>query len=277
MVRFVGYLIDSGSNVVSCAGTTVDLTANNNSCELAFPMNEIVRSGFKGPYTLSGMIVYRVSGGDLFSEGILREIETEWVEIARPTVNGGDEEFPKVESDADVGNALSGTESALRENITTKEEYDAFRSWAQSVKRSDGSTAGVQTVKESTRAWLSFALGTDTLIGKEITSDDVRIVSFQVEGESDEEISLSSNSPTFIFEVAIDGVKIGSGVVAEEILKSNLKKVLAVEGSTQLDATTFSSDSIEIVFEPPVDGRARFMATTPSRFGNTFFMRVKVR
>ena len=85
MVRFVGYLIDSGSNVVSCAGTTVDLTANNNSCELAFPMNEIVRSGFKGPYTLSGMIVYRVSGGDLISEGILREIETDWVEPAEPT------------------------------------------------------------------------------------------------------------------------------------------------------------------------------------------------
>ena len=50
-----------------------------------------------------------------------------------------------------------------------------------------------------------------------------------------------------------------------------------MEGSTQLDATTFSFDSIEIMFEPPGDGRARFMATTPSRFGNTFFMRVKVR
>lgn len=197
-------------------------------------------------------------------------------------VTGDDDEssvegFPEVESDEDVGNALSGTESALQENITTKEEYDAFRSWAQSVKRADGSTAGVQAVKESTRAWLSFALGTDTLIGKEIKSDDVRIVSFQVEGGNDEMISSSSHFPTFIFEVAIDGVKIGSGVVAEEILKSNLKKVLAVEGSTQLDATTFSSDSIEIMFEPPVDGRARFMATTPSRLGNTFFMRLKVR
>lgn len=197
-------------------------------------------------------------------------------------VTGDDDEssvegFPEVESDTDVGNALAGTESSLRENITTKEEYDAFRSWAQSVKRADGLTAGTQAVKESTRAWLSFALGTDTLIGKEITPDDVHIVSFQMEGGSDKEISSSSRSPTFIFEVAIDGVKIGSGVVAEEILKSNLKKVLAVEGSTQLDATTFSSDSIEIMFEPPVDGRARFMATTPSRFGNTFFMRVKVR
>mgnify|MGYP002673728942 CR=1 FL=1 len=220
--------------------------------------------------------VNEVGYGD-YSDAISATIQKDNGAVAGDDDESSVEGFPEVESDADVGNALSGTESALRENITTKEEYDAFRSWAQSVKRSDGSTAGVQTVKESTRAWLSFALGTDTLIGKEITSDDVRIVSFQVEGGNDEMISSSSHFPTFIFEVAIDGVKIGSGVVAEEILKSNLKKVLAVEGSTQLDATTVSSDSIEIVFEPPVDGRARFMATTPSRFGNTFFMRVKVR
>ena len=395
MMHFVGYLANSASNVVACAGVTTELTADNCSCVLSFPVKEILASGFEGPYTLMGVVVYRVSDwGDLVCEGIYRGVMADWVKPAEPTstvkfttdnvqcsegssfdvvvfggsaehatsvqvflsyqtvvvadldlakgmidgvvpkgglkfpltlnwaagevtnrvitipvktreasgktltfqlmtaqgqdigktsvctvtiVNGENGDFPEVTSDADVGNALSGTESALRENITTKEEYDAFRSWAQSVKRSDGSTAGVQTVKESTRAWLSFALGTDTLIGKEITSDDVRIVSFQVEGGNDEMISSSSHFPTFIFEVAIDGVKIGSGVVAEEILKSNLKKVLAVEGSTQLDTTTFSSDSIEIMFEPPVDGRARFMATTPSRFGNTFFMRVKVR
>lgn len=395
MMHFVGYLANSASNVVACAGVTTELTADNCSCVLSFPVKEILASGFEGPYTLMGVVVYRVSDwGDLVCEGIYRGVMADWVKPAEPTstvkfttdnvqcsegssfdvvvfggsaehatsvqvflsyqtvvvadldlakgmidgvvpkgglkfpltlnwaagevtnrvitipvktreasgktltfqlmtaqgqdigktsvctvtiVNGENGDFPEVTSDADVGNALSGTESALRENITTKEEYDAFRSWAQSVKRADGSIAGVQAVKESTRAWLSFALGTDTLIGKEITSDDVRIVSFQVEGGNDEMISSSSHFPTFIFEVAIDGVKIGSGVVAEEILKSNLKKVLAVEGSTQLDTTTFSSDSIEIVFEPPVDGRARFMATTPSRLGNTFFMRVKVR
>lgn len=395
MMHFVGYLSNPASNVVACAGVTTELTADNHSCVLSFPVKEIFASGFEGPYTLMGVVVYRVGDwGDLVCEGIYRGVMADWVKTAEPTptakfttgnvscskgssfdvvVSGGSTEhassvqiflsyqtaaaadldlakgmidsvvpkgglkfpltlnwaagevtnrvitipvkvseargktltfqlmtaqgqdigetsvctvtivneenegFPEVKSDADVGNALSGTESALRENITTKEEYDAFRSWAQSVKRADGSTAGVQTVKESTRAWLSFALGMDTLIGKDITSDDVRIVSFQMEGGNDEAISSSSRSPTFIFEVAIDCVKIGSGVVAEETLKSNLKKVLEVEGSTQLDATSFSSDNIEIVFESPVDGRARFMATIPSGLDNTFFMRVKVK
>ena len=83
-MRFVGYLIDPTSNVVSCAGTTVDLSASNNSCELAFPTNEIFASGFKGPYTLSGMVIYRVSDLDFVREGICREIETDWVTVARP-------------------------------------------------------------------------------------------------------------------------------------------------------------------------------------------------
>lgn len=83
-MRFVGYLIDPTSNVVSCAGTTVELSSSNNSCELAFPTNDIFASGLKGPYTLSGMIIYRVGGMDLFCEGICREIETDWVIVARP-------------------------------------------------------------------------------------------------------------------------------------------------------------------------------------------------
>mgnify|MGYP004645949561 CR=1 FL=1 len=83
-MRFVGYLIDPTSNVVSCAGTTVDLSVNNNSCELAFPTNEIFASGLKGPYTLSGMVIYRVGDLDLVREGICREIETDWVTVARP-------------------------------------------------------------------------------------------------------------------------------------------------------------------------------------------------
>ena len=33
-------------------------------------------------------------------------------------------------------------------------------------------------MKGSTRSWLSFALGVDKLIGREITSNDVHIMSF---------------------------------------------------------------------------------------------------
>ena len=82
---------------------------------------------------------------------------------------------------------------------------------------------------------------------------------------------------SFVFEVTIDGVNIGGGMVAVEILKENLKKVLDVEGATTLSPEGFSPDNIQITFEAPVDGRARFTVTPPADVGNSFFMRVKVK
>jgi hypothetical protein len=87
----------------------------------------------------------------------------------------------------------------------------------------------------------------------------------------------SSRPTSFTFEVAIDGVNIGGGMVAVETLNENLKKVLDVEGATTLSPDAFSSDNIEISFDMPVDGKARFIATPPVNAGNTFFMRVKVK
>lgn len=87
----------------------------------------------------------------------------------------------------------------------------------------------------------------------------------------------SSHPASFAFEVAIDGVNIGGGMVAVEILKENLKKVLGVEGSTTLSPDAFSYDNIEITFDTPVDGKARFTVSPPADAGNSFFMRVKVK
>jgi len=183
---------------------------------------------------------------------------------------------------ADVEAALSvGTDAGLT-NITDVAVYEAFRQWVDSVKGVDGTTAaGAQAVKDSTRAWLSFALGADKLIGKDITSNDVHIVSFRAEDAGG---GLGTSSTSFAFEVAIDGVDVGSGSVAEETLKANLKKVLGLEGAATLATPTgktvddlFSSDNIEITFDAPVNGKARFTATPPSDAGGTFFMRVKVK
>ena len=85
-VRFVGYLANPASNVVACAGVTTELTADNHSCVLSFPVKEIFASGFEGPYTLMGVVVYRVGDwGDLFCEGIYRGVMADWVEPAEPT------------------------------------------------------------------------------------------------------------------------------------------------------------------------------------------------
>ena len=85
-VRFVGYLANPASNVVACAGVTTELTADNHSCVLSFPVKEIFASGFEGPYTLMGVVVYRVGDwGDLFCEGVYRGVMADWVKPAEPT------------------------------------------------------------------------------------------------------------------------------------------------------------------------------------------------
>ena len=182
--------------------------------------------------------------------------------------------IPAISSDNELAVALTGAADVnLTANVTNVSQYSAYRDWALSV--TNGTTTA-QMIKESTRTWLSYALGADALIGKEIKSNDVRIVAFEatnVDGGA-----MGSSRPTsFVFEVTIDGVNIGGGMVAVEILKENLKKVLDVEGATTLSPEGFSPGNIQITFEAPVDGKARFTVTPPADVGNSFFMRVKVK
>ena len=167
-----------------------------------------------------------------------------------------------------VAAALSGSRDArLAENIRYASDYAAYHGWVGGVTNAPGVDASA--VKSSPYAWLSFALGADRLIDRDILPEDVRIVSFDA-GSGGSKGALS-------FEVAIDGVEIGGGQVAMETLKANLKKVLGIEGSTLLAPEAFSSDNIEITFDAPVDGRARFSVTPPADAGNAYFMRVRVK
>jgi len=168
----------------------------------------------------------------------------------------------------DVSDALSEvTDEALAENITDANEYAEFREWA---KYTDATA-----VKASSTAWMSYALGADALIGKEITSNDVHVAGFGVVNDGS---ALGTTRPaSFAFEVAIDGVNIGGGAVNEAVLKENLKKVLGVEGAATLSPGAFSSDNISIVFDAPANGKARFTVTPPADAGNAYFMRVKVK
>ena len=216
----------------------------------------------------------------LFPEGVVGSaLDAADMMFVQVMTTRSDAIFPPLSegaTEADVESALSvGTDAGLT-NITDVAVYEAFRQWVDAVKGVDGlTTAGAQAVKDSTRAWLSFALGVDRLIGKDITSNDVHIVSFRAEAAGGGQ---GTDRPaSFAFEVAIDGVDVGSGSVAEETLKENLKKVVGVEGAAMLDESAFSSDNIEITFEAPIDGKARFTATPPADAGNTFFLRVKVR
>ena len=169
----------------------------------------------------------------------------------------------------EVAKALSdATHDNLAANIVDGTNYNAFCAWAQSVKDASGSASiGAQTVKESANAWLSYAFAADALIEKELTSDDVKIESF----------TPASTDGKFEFTVSVKDVNIGGGSVAVETLKENLKKVLGIEGAATLSPSGFSSDNIDITFDTPVDGKAKFTVSPPADVGNSFFMRVKVK
>jgi hypothetical protein len=171
--------------------------------------------------------------------------------------------FPALDGEATIDNITAAldtaVDSALAENITNATDYAEFREWAK--------YRGAATVKANESAWLSFALGADALIGRGLTAGDVKIESFYP----------AADISRFELIVSIKNVNIGGGTVAEETLKRNLKKVIGVEGAPTLASEAFSSDNIEITFDAPVDGKARFTATPPSNSGNSFFMRVKVK
>ena len=274
-------LIDSENKVVMFGCTNFEANCSGaKSVEVCFVISNITVSACSMPLRVTYISIAP-------NDKLLPCLSDDMLELGIMELDvGGDMIFPVLgdgATAADVKSALSvGTDVGLT-NITDVAVYEAFRQWVDSVKGVDGTTAvGAQTVKDSTKAWLSFALGTDKLIDKDITSNDVHIVSFRVEAAGG---GLGTDCPTcFAFEVAIDGVDVGSGSVVEETLKANLKKVLGVEGAATLTPPAgktvddlFSSDNIEITFDAPVNGKARFTATPPVDVGNSFFMRVKMK
>lgn len=195
-----------------------------------------------------------------------------------------DADIPELADNAgasDISSALAGAEDevALVENITTKGEYEAFRKWAYAVKDENGiAAAGTQAVLDSPCAWLLYALGSDRLLPGGLMSDDVKIESF----------APAADIGKFSFEVSLADIGIGEGITItdnnREAVIANLNKVLGVEGSATLTPPKggtvddlFSSANVEVSFDEPKDGKARFTAMPSASVGDSFFMRVKVK
>ena len=139
--------------------------------------------------------------------------------------------------------------------------YNDFRAWAGKVKAKGGSAAGVQGVMSAENAWLSYALGQDTLLETVPTDGDLAVEAFEPTAETG----------TFEFTVSVKDVEVGS-----ETAKENLKKVFGLEGAATLDNAAFSSDKVEIDFGTPVDGKVKFTATPKDASARAFFMKVKM-
>lgn len=171
--------------------------------------------------------------------------------------------IPSATSDAEVPMALEGSaDAALIVNVTNATQYTAYRTWALSVTNA---TTTAQMIKESTRTWLSFALGVDGLIEEEIKKEDITIDSFM---SSDNEHGM------FALEVAIKDINISS-----DADKARLATVLGVEGAASLNESAFSPKNVDFEIGTPRDGKATFTAKPKDSAkgdGGAFFMRVRV-
>jgi uncharacterized caspase-like protein len=199
---------------------------------------------------------------------VLRSVELGWI---APPPGNPIPAFPPDSAPERIASSLAGSaDSALVEHVADADAYSAYRAWAQAVKLTGGAAlAGAAAVRESPHAWLSFALGSDTLLPDDFGSDDVRIVAF---GPAD-------NAGAFAFEVEIDGVEIGSSAaVTEKTLLENLMKAFLVEGAETPEPDEFSPAGVdvEVWVDSPAGDRVRLLAVPPDDASDAFFFRVRV-
>ena len=162
--------------------------------------------------------------------------------------------IPEISGDADVAGALAGSADVrLSGHIKTAAEYNAYRGWVN-AKGLDH-----QTVKSSSRAWFSYAIGANGLVEKVFQNSDVAIDSLETE-----------SSGSFTFEVDIKDVLIGAGATAE-----NLATVFDVQGAASLDKRSFSSDNVAVSLGVSANGKLS-VSVTPKVTCGTFFVRVRM-
>ncbi len=158
--------------------------------------------------------------------------------------------IPEISGDADVAGALAGSaDSLLANHIKTAAEYNAFRGWVN-AKGLDH-----QTVKDSPRAWFSYAIGANVLVEKVFQNGDVTIDSLEAE-----------SSGSFTFEVSVKDVLIGAGATA-----ANLATVFEVQGSPSLSLNSFSRANVNVTLGVSTNGKVLVTATPKVECGTFFF------
>lgn len=197
---------------------------------------------------------------------VLQSIELGW------TVS--EDVYPEIAQTASsetIASVLAGSaDDAVVEHVTDASAYSAFRDWASTVKPAsekksrDGSPAGAEAVRGSKHAWISFALGSDTLLGGDLKDGDLHVAAF--ERREDEE------GEFYYLEATVDGVSIGSSeaVPTDQMLK-NMSQIFWIEGAATPDVSTFSFDAVDAWTYNPADGRARLGVAPKSASGSFFF------
>lgn len=179
--------------------------------------------------------------------------ELEWVGDPIPDLGGE----PVVDEIEDV--LYEATDGRLIRHITDGGKYKAFHQWADRACGSD--FVKRQGLKESSNAWLSFALDSDTLIVNTPKQGDLTIDDFK---------SSETSSDAFDFELSVEGIAIGDGATAD-----NLAEVFGVEGATTLNGE-FSADNVELSFETPIEGKVKCTARPKDATATSFFMKANM-
>ena len=166
-------------------------------------------------------------------------------------------EMPNID---EIDDALySSADANLYRYVFDGEKYNAYRAWADKVCGSD--YAKRQAVKDSAFAWLSFALDTEALIAEAPKQGDLCIDGFEP----------TVTDGTFELTCSLSGITIGENATA-----ANLAEVFAVEGATELNEESFSSEGLTVNLQRTTDGKAK-ATVAPAGLPSSFFMRVKVK
>ena len=164
--------------------------------------------------------------------------------------------IPPITSDADIPTALYGSaDSNLAAYIGDIATYNAYRAWA------DRKGIAHESVTNSPKAWLSFALDSPALIKSRFRTSDLSVDSFVPDGTGG-----------FVLEVGVNGISIGANASA-----ANLAKILGVEGAFSLEDDAFSADNVSFAFGTPQDGKATIVATPSDETATSFFVRATMR
>ena len=125
-----------------------------------------------------------------------------WVDGVVWSPEGVVDPLPEVASDSAVSDVLAGAadETRLRANISGKTQYDLFRAWV------DAKGLDHQAVKNSARAWFSYAIGANGLVEKAFQNGDVTIKSLNAAAGGE-----------FSFEVDVKDVALGAAATPENL------------------------------------------------------------
>lgn len=178
--------------------------------------------------------------------------------LVSATISWGSVEdpIPEAKTEAEVSAALNGVrDTRLTDNITTVEKYAAFRSWVETVAKTDATAR--QKVLDSSLAWFAYALDLPTL--PETTPTSLSIDSMA-----------ANNDGAWNLSVSVGDLSVGSDADVND-----LKTVFSAEGATDLMESSFSQDNVDMAFGAPKDGKVQ-VSVKPKNDAGLFFMRMKM-